>query len=182
MININLKKLFLLAPDEFQEYYNLLSHLNPKAITGFKEIKSITELTFGEVVTIRMQMQEPSLSNLINLFHVIFGIDQEQFYKIDSVSFFHSLNWIREEINKINNLENTSLKSDIDSKLKEAGIEQMAIFKELNTLISIGEKFGVTPQEVENWNYNLVFTLMLHQKKSFDISKKYNELLNPKKP
>jgi hypothetical protein len=182
MINLKVKKLFSLPAERFNEYYNVLHHLYPKPLKKYQKVQSLTELTFGEVATIKMDIQKPSIENLLSIYKVIFGIEDKDFYSLDAVSFFHSLNWINEQIKGIIDREQKSLASEPDSKLKEAGIEQMSVFGEMNTLIAIGEKFGKTPQEVENWNYNLVFTLMLHQKKSYEINKKYQEIITPKKP
>lgn len=182
MINLKVKELFSLSADKFQQYYDVLHHLKPKPLKKYNKVKSLTELTFGEVATIKIDIQKPSIENLLSIYKIIFGIEEKDFYKLDTVSFFHSLNWINEQIKEIIDREQKSLASAPDAKLKEAGIKQMAIFGEMNTLISIAEKFGKTPQEVENWNYNLVFTLMLHQKKSYEINKRYQEILTPKKP
>ena len=95
------------------------------------------------------------------------------------VKFYHSLNWIKEEIQNVYEREVQSLSSPPDSKLKDAGIDDLNIFGEMNTLIALGEKFGKAPQEIENWNYEIVFSLILHQKISSDINKRYIELNKP---
>ena len=176
---ISFKQLFQLQNDKFEEYHNVLQYLEEIPIKGKKKIESITDLTFGEVATIKMYLQETSYQNIIEIFKLIFGLEENQIHKIDVVNFYHSLNWIKKEVQNIYDREIQSLSSPPDSKLKDAGIDDLNIFGEMNTLIALGEKFGKAPQEIENWNYEIVFSLILHQKISAEINKRYVELNKP---
>lgn len=172
-------KLFQLQTSEFEKYHIVLKHLNPipDVIPMKNKIESITDLTFGEVASIKMLLAEPNYNNLVEIYKIIFGL--EDLITVDVVQFYHSINWIKNELEDIYNREVENLTSTPDSKLKDAGIEDLNIFGELNTLIMLGEKFSKSPQEIENWNYNLVFSLTLHQKISNDINKRYIELNKP---
>lgn len=176
---ISFKQLFQLQNEKFEEYHNVLQYLEAIPIKGKNKIESITDLTFGEVAIIKMCLQEPSYQNIIEIFKTIFGLEENQIHKIDVVKFYHSLNWIKEEVQNVYDREVQSLSSPPDSKLKDAGIDDLNIFGEMNTLIALGEKFGKAPQEIENWNYEIVFSLILHQKISSDINKRYIELNKP---
>ena len=170
---ISLKKLFTLQGDEFENYHNVLKHLQPKP---FMKSSAIIDLNFGEVAKIKMLLQNTKLENIIELFKIIFKIDEGLIYKIDVVQFYETFNWINNEVKEIVEREIENLSSEPDSKLKDAGVEQLNIFKELNTLILLGEKFSTPPQEVEKWNYSLVFGLMLHNKITNDINKNLAEI------
>jgi hypothetical protein len=171
---ISFRQLFQLKNHRFEEYHKVLQHL--EAIPLNDRIESLTDLTFGEVAGIKLNLKQPTFLNMIEIFKTIFGLSQNEIYKINVIEFYHALNWIKEEIQNIYDREIQNLSSTPDSKLKDAGIDDLNIFGEMNTLIAFGEKFGKAPQEVENWNYNLVFSLMLHQKISSDINKRYVEL------
>lgn len=176
---ITTRQLFLLSNDKFDKYHRVLKHLDPIQLHGKKQLESLTDLTFGEVTGIKMNLKHSSFNNMIDIFKTIFGLEQKEIYKVDVVQFYHALNWIKEEIQAIYEREVQSLSSTPDSKMKDAGIDDLNIFGEMNTLIMLGEKYGKAPQEIENWNYNLVFSLMLHQKISSDINKRYVELNKP---
>lgn len=177
---IPVHKLFKLEYNSFEQYHNVLKHLQPIAIKRKgKSIASMTDLTFGEVTEVKMNLQDASFDNMKEIFKTVFRLKKYEFLNIDVLEFYHALNWIREEIQSIYENEKQNLSQAPDPKLVEAGIEDLNIFGELNTLIALGEKFGKAPQEVENWNYNLVFSLMLHQKISGEVSKNYSELNKP---
>ena len=177
---ISFQKLFQLKPQKFEEYHNVLKHLEAIPMKGKKQIESITDLTFGEVAAIKMLLQEPNFLNIVEIFKIIFELEQKDLFKIDVIQFYHSINWIKQEVQAVYDREVENLTSTPDSKLKDAGIDELNIFGEMNTLIMLGEKFSKAPQEIENWNYNLVFSLMLHQKISSEVNKRYVELITPK--
>ena len=180
LAKIPVYKLFKLQNESFEEYHNLLKHLEPKPIKRKgKIISSLTDLTFGEVAGLKMSFSDTSFESMRDVFKTVFGLKKFEFLNVDVINFYHALNWIREEMQSIYERERHNLTSTPDAKLKDAGIEDLNMFGELNTLIALGEKFSKPPQEVENWNYNLVFSLMLHQKVSNDINKRYQELNKP---
>lgn len=174
---ISFRQFFQLKNQRFEEYHNVLQYL--EALPLNDKIESLTDLTFGEVAGIKLDLKQPTFDNMIDIFKTIFGLSQKEIYKINVIEFYHALNWIKEEIQNIYDREIQNLSFTPDSKLKDAGIDDLNIFGEMNTLIALGEKFGKAPQEVENWNYNLVFSLMLHQKISTEINKRYVELNKP---
>jgi hypothetical protein len=169
---ISLKRLFTLPPDQFETYHNVLKHLQPRP---FIEMNSLTDLSFGEVSGLKVLVQDTSIENLIEIFKMIFKIDENRIMHIDVVKFYETFNWIILEVKNIIQREVDNLTSEPNSKLRDAGIDQLNMFKELNTLIMLGEKFATPPQEVEKWNYSLVFGLMLHNKISTDINNRLAE-------
>lgn len=173
------KDLFKLEPQKFQEYHDVLKFLKAIPLKSKKQIESITDLTFGEVAAIKICLQDLKLKNIAEIFKITFELKEKKLLEIDVVQLYHSINWIKKEIEFIYNRELENLTSASDSKLKEAGIDDLNIFGEMNTLIALGEKFGKSPQEIENWNYEIVFSLMLHQKISNDVNKRFVELNKP---
>lgn len=173
---ITAQQLFLLDRDRFDDYHNLLKHLVAKPIIGKRKINSLTELSFGEVALMKLVIQEPRFESIIKIFKVAFGLKKKQVLQLDVISFYHALNWLKEEVRMIYEREAKNLNAETDSKLKDAGIDRLNIFGEMNTLIALGQKFSKPPQEIENWNYNLVFTLTMHEKISREIQKRFQEL------
>ena len=173
---ISFRQLFQLKNENFEEYHKVLKFLEPVQLNN--KIESITDLTFGEVAEIKILLQNGSFLSLTEMFKIIFGLTQNEIYKINVINFYHALNWIQNEIETIYEREVKNLSSSADSKMKDAGIDELNVFGEMNTLIMLGEKFGKAPQEIENWKYNLVFSLMLHQKISSEVNKRYVELNN----
>jgi hypothetical protein len=180
LVNIKTKRLFSLETTKFEQYHNTLKLLKAKSILKGKQAKSIESLTFGEVVELKRNLSTPTIENVLRAFSLVFELSDQDVLKTDVVDFYHAFNFIKEEITIIADREQKKLSSVPDEKLKSAGIEELNIFGELNTLILIGEKFGKSPQEVENWSYSLVFSLMYHDKISNDISKRYSKILNQK--
>jgi hypothetical protein len=178
--NISTKKLFALQTERFEQYHNTLKHLKAKPILKGKEAKPIESLTFGEVISIRHNLQNPTIDGIFEVFNLVFGLNRKELLKANVIQFYHAFNWVQEQILSITKREQKKLTSSPDEKLKSAGIEDLNIFGELNTLIALGEKFGKAPQEVEKWTYSFVFSLMYHDKISSDINKRYTKLLTKK--
>lgn len=180
LTNISIKQLFALHSERFEQYHNTLKHLMPKPVLKGKQAKPIESLTFGEVITIKQSLNAPNIDGLLQVFSLVFRLRKADILKVDVLQFYHAFNWVQEQVITINKKEQKTLTSTPDGKLKEAGIEDLNIFGELNTLIALGEKFGKAPQEVEKWAYSIVFSLMYHDKISSDINKRYTKILNRK--
>ena len=184
--NILLKNLFKLSLDEFETYNYTLKHLKPKPVFQGREAVDIGSLKYKEVAFIRKSLEQMTLSGITKTFAMVFGIKRKRFFWTEErvffgsrvVEFYQALNWILSEIENIQEQEK-KLARKPNEKLKEAGIEQLGIFGELNTFIALGERFGIPPQKIQNWKYNLVFALSLHSKMYGDIQEKYNELMKP---
>ncbi len=177
--NISVGKLFSLQVKEFDAYNDLLTNLNGKNEALGKTGKDIYELPFSSVSHLKNFFQSPTYSGFAYVYNMIFGIEKETFQKMNVIEFYQSFNWLQNEIIELVEGEKR-LESKPDAKWKEAGIEQLGIFGEMNTLIEIGKAYSTPPQEVEKWSYNLVFSLAYYNKISSDINKKYSELNMPK--
>lgn len=176
LYNIKLRKLLSLDQDRFEYYNNVLKYVNGKA-----DIDALENLPFGDIIKLKKYIQLETYEGIAKCFEVVHGINKKDLFKLSVLEFYSRFNWIKENLKKLIDREHANLKADADEKLKLAGLDRLNIFGELNTLIAIAEKYGKTPQEVEGWQYSLVFSLMLHSKISGDIYKRYTELLNPKK-
>lgn len=155
--NISVKSLFNLPEDRFELYHDILKYLKPMPRLGKRSAKDIETLTFGEVVSIRQGLNDPDADVVIEMFCLVFGIKKTNVLNSNVIDFYHAFNWIKDQIIEINDREQNKLSSAPDGKLKEAGIEELNVFGELNTLIALGEKFGKSPEEIKSGRIALFF-------------------------
>lgn len=180
--NITFKELFQHEETVFEEYHSVLKHLRPKKITkGKNNYNKLTDMTFGEVISIKLNLQKPNYQAIVSIFKAVFGLTEEQVSGLNVVEFFHAFNWIKEEIVEIYNNEQKNLKGTTEPKLKEAGIERLNVFGDMNSLIMLGKIYATPPHEVEKWNYLTVFSYLMYERISKEISDEYRRLTAPKK-
>lgn len=165
LTNITTKKLFSLSQKDFEGYRSLLTYV--KTVKG----KELGTLSFGQVATIKKALQQPTLEALQNIFSLVYSIEIRN---LNTIQFFERFNWIEAELKKI--AEREKLLSSSDAIWEQAGGEQLVKFGELNTLRALAMQFSTTPQEVENWTYNLVFTLMYQNKTLNEVQEQYHKL------
>lgn len=182
--NISVKEFFMLRDEDLFRKYMRFSdpkdgfYLKPKPLAIFARQKAtpLGELTFGEVANMKHNLSNPNFESIFECFEMVFKVKLKQYLAQDVVSYIFALNWIKENIKKLVERENNSFNNESDPLLEMAGVKRLMPFGELNTLISLAQRFGKSIDEVENWKYNLVFTLLLHDKVSGEVQKAYNEL------
>ena len=167
--NITANELFALSPEEFEEYNSILQYL--KAIAG----KDLRELEFGQVAEIRRVFSQPDFKGIEKVFELVFDVELS---KLKATEFFARFNWVVDQLKAIARMEK-KLQSN-DAIWEQAGGERMNIFGELNTLRALGVQYGVPPQEVEKWSYNLVFTLSYQNKELSEVQERYQKIMSRK--
>lgn len=176
--NITVRQLFELDEHEFAKYMTLKDCLKSKNEFDGKKGIEISSLTFAEVSEIKRIFFQPTFEGLFETFERIFKTDRHRFLRSDVISYFYALNYIGESVQKI--IKNERLLSPDDDEeaflMKEAGAERLKVFQELPVLLNLARSFGTTVQEVENWKYSLVFSILLHDKIQADVRKKFDEL------
>jgi len=140
-----------------------------------KSVK-LGELSFGKVSELKRLIQEDTHYSVIGVLQTVFRVKENEALNADIISFFYAANHISKEVLSLIKKEYNALKHEQDPDLEMAGIKKLSIFGELSTLIGIAERYGNTPMEVEDWKYNMVFSLMLHDKVTKEIQKNYNEI------
>jgi hypothetical protein len=124
-------------------------------------------------VSLKKSLTIPNVKNILFIFETVFKLKRRKVLRLRAVEFYHALNWVIYQTKIIQDRERKNLTSRPDPKLKAAGLADLDKFAELNTLISIAEKFGTTPQKVDGWRYDLVFAIQYHNKTTADINKQY---------
>ncbi|SOC79835.1 hypothetical protein SAMN06296241_1372 [Salinimicrobium sediminis] len=180
--NITVKQFFHLKDENLAQQYLQFTlpgnpfYLKPRGVFAKKEATPLGQLTFGQVANIKHNLSKPSFENIFECFEFVFNVKLETYLRQDVISYFYALNWITSNLKQLVERESKSLGGDPDDLLDMAGVKRLAAFGELNTLKSIAQQFGKSPEEVENWKYNLVFSLMLHDKVSGEVQTAYNQL------
>lgn len=175
LTNISVSDFFQLNEDEVIKYLELQSLMKSKNVFTKRKAKELGYLTFGDVSQLKMDMAAPTFENLADSFKVVFGVKKNDYLKSDVVSFFYALNHIKESVKELIKKEK-ALESEPDPELELAGVNKLNIFGEMATLINLGEKFSKAPTEIETWKYNLVFAILLYDKKKGEVKNKYDEL------
>lgn len=174
---INVSKLFSLPSDKFEEYHSMCQFQKSKNVLRGKVCNTIMSLRFVDVSDIKENFESMNVNGIISSLRLAFGLKENEILHTDVVEFYQAFNWMQEELDRIYKAEK-KLNSQPESKLKEAGINELDIFGNLNSLIAIGEKFATPPHEVEKWSYSLVFSLIYHNKISNEIQKRYDKISN----
>jgi hypothetical protein len=176
MKNITVKQLFESTPEEFKEYHEILKHLIPKIPPIGKQIKSLTDLSYGKVALIRSELGVNEFETILNVFKAAFKIKRDNVLNMEIVQFYQALNWLQEELKTLSMREKKFLSAEPDPVLKEAGIDRLNVFTDLNPLINLAKQYSKSPDEVSKWNYNLVFSLLLHGKIMGEIDVEYRRI------
>ncbi len=180
--NISVKEFFQLEDEQlFKQYMRFTDekdpfYLKPKGVFAKRNATPLGELTFGEVANLKYNLSKPTYQNIYECFDMVFKVKLQNYLNQDVVSYLYAFNWIKDSSQKLIDREQKALNSEPDPFLEMAGVMRLVPFGELNTLKAIAQQFGKSPDEVENWKYNLVFSLMLHDKVSGEVQKAYNEL------
>lgn len=181
MLNLKVIDLLQLPENEFKEYVDTfeferpLNFINawPHELRDPYKAKPIEERSFGEVRTII----NLGSNDIVSCFEMTFGIDRAQLFKKKATDFFPAFNWLKNQVKEILERESEYLKGEKDVKWIAAGGTKMNKFGDLNVLIALAKEYGTTPQEIESWDYNLVFSLLYHQTELTGINKKYHKML-----
>lgn len=178
--NITVKEFFQLNEADALSYVELQSIMKSKPVFLNRKAKELGELSFGDVAQLKRNISEPSYEGLMDSFKMVFGIKQSQYLNADVVSFFYALNWMRESVIALMNKEK-ALVPEPDPDLEMAGVNRLAVFSEMSTLINLGRSFSKAPTEIETWKYNMVFAILLYDKVHGEVQKNYYELKKPKR-
>ncbi len=174
--HISVSQLYQLEEYDFLCYMELQKVMNAKPFFCKHKAKKLTTLTFGEVSKIKRVLIKPTLDGLQEVFTAVFGIKKIQYYNADVVDYFYGLNHIIKSIEEIVKREQKALKGKEDADLDAAGVDKLSRFGELSTLIEVGKKFGKSPEEIEQWKYSLVFSIIFYGKIENEVKDNYSQI------
>lgn len=178
MENIRVEQLLKLERTKIEEYTEVFKYVNPKdrIKIGFRKWatgRDFWKLSFDNVAIIKKRMNAGNITRPVS---IAFGITEKQVLKMRVKEYFYALAYVRTSLEKITKAEKEHLSSEPDSVLTQAGIERMSIFKELNVLIPLARRYGMTTEQVSEWSYGKVFNESLFDKVSGEIEKAAMEI------
>lgn len=174
---ITVEEFFKLPEEDAAKYMDLEDILLVKDSTFAKHrATELGELTYGNIGTIRRNLTEGTFDSVYDCFKIIYGISLRKYLDADIVDYFYAFKWIKQEVLKQINNEKKVLKSDPDYYSEMAGADRLKVFGEFATLLIIGRSFSKDPEEIENWKYNKVFTILAYDKIQGEVTKRYHEL------
>lgn len=178
--NISVVQLYHLPSDDFKNYMELQGVMASKPMFRKMKAKKIESLEFGQVAQLKRIMLKPTYQGLVDAFKMVYGVKQSEYQNANVLDYFYALNHIKHSVTALVKKELKALNSEPDMMMQMAGADRLNVFAELNTLIDIGKQFGKAPEEVERWPYSMVFALVLHNKISGEVMKRYHELKSKK--
>lgn len=178
---ISVKELYQLDETTFLDYLalkNMLLVNDDKFLNH--EATPMTQLTFGEVGTIKSNLKTVTLDSILEIFQIIYSISDKEFFEADVVTYFYALKYIEKEIVSLIDKERKILSSIPDPIMEMAGSKRLQGFGESSTLINLGRSFGKSPEEIEQWKYGLVFMILAYDKVSGEVQKEYQQIKGKK--
>ena len=143
---------------------------------GKFDAENLEDLSYGQVGLLKRLISAPTLNGIFEMFNIVYGIEQAEYYKQDIVEYFYGMKWIKQEIGRIISNENKVLSHEPDAKFELAGGKALNVFRELPSLIMLAKDYGCFPEEVELRKYKRVFADLAYIKVHGDIAKAYREL------
>jgi len=176
-------KRFILFPLELQsKYRDRLQYLKPQSsfrILGIKyKAVIITELTFREVTYLQKNYQKRNIFAALQLVFKRKGKSVPKGLLIWAriTNLFAAVNYIRKELENIAWREKQRWEPQFKDKgMSKVNTQQLARFGNYNIAATIGERFGLTPLSVFEWEYDQIFTEVARHTAQTDVVKKYHE-------
>ncbi len=88
--------------------------------------------------------------------------------------------WIIDDLKHWNSMEQTHLNSEPEFEMIAAGINELNIFGDLNTIDSFAVKYGKSHEEIRGWSYQIMFDLQLKSIKEAKFQKEYQKRMQDK--
>lgn len=193
IIDYKIKDFFRITDiDLLQEYLVVLDLLqplkiikNPKAKWYNKkpktlEIKSVKELKFGEVITIRNNFNDGNLKSIVESVAMVTGMKENQILRFTITQFYGIISFIKEELSNITNMEINELTDDsFDYNLEQVNAKgRMEKFGIFNTIDNLANENILDWEKVLEIPYMTVFTKL---KMDFERNKIQQELVELQK-
>lgn len=166
--NYRLKQ-FLGQPQELiDEYTYILRHLKP-----IDTKTPLMQLPLIEVDNIKTNLE----ADLLKIVATVQGTTEKEVMKMRITEFFAVVNSIKKQVETIIKAEQKLQSQYPDQKWEMVGgNEKMAKFGIYNTTIALAEQFNTTPQEIEQWQYGQVFTILLHNVTRHDLQHQMSKI------
>lgn len=198
LINYKLSDFLKLTSEEtIQDYLVVLDLLNPlneipnPTYKWFNKqpktlnIKSIKDLSFGDVSIIRNNFNNASIETIFDSIKMILNVQDKEILNFTILTFYGIINNIKNELVEITNMEINELTDDSfdenDSNLLAVNAnERMSRFGVLNIIDSLAKEDILKWELIEQLPYMTVFTKLMIDKTKSTIHKDISELQRKK--
>ena len=174
--NISVFEFYQLDAEEALKYLELQQYLKPRNLFCGRVAQPIGTFTFGQVAEFKTVFTNATYQGILELFKTVYRVTESGYLNAPIVDYLYATKYLRAEIATVDERENNALSTDPDPDLVMAGINRLKPFGDLITLISLAEKFGKTLEEIENWKYNTVFSILLYNKVYGEIQREYRQI------
>ena len=176
--NIPFWKYFTLTDKSTYDYAMKFSYTFKKVYDALN-VGDLTEKEFGMVKELQNEFsQELTWPKLIELSSRLLNITQKQFAKYGIIEICQHTNYLRAEIERINEIETQLLTTVTDNDDLTAGIERFAKYKAYPQIRQIATTFNILPEQAEKMRYDVALIELAYQK---DYNEYESELMRLKR-
>lgn len=146
------------------------------------KVKSVLELSFGQVTEIRNNFNNASINSIVESISMVTDLENKQVMHFKITQLYGIINGIKEQLEQITNMEINELsdeEDDIDLITVNA-TERMAKFGILNTIDSLSNGDVLRWTDIEKLPYLTVFTKLKMDKEKLKIQNEISELQKKK--
>ena len=149
-----------------------------KRTHGVKD--SITELTFGEVNSIKRLVMRETTEDLLRAFEIVYKCKARDVIRMEVIQFYRCMIFITNEVDKIINMErqhwNTE-PTDHDAKLQQAGVKELEQFGDLPMIDSLAGGDILRYNDIEKLNYLEVHYILWYRATQANIQNRFQKLM-----
>lgn len=162
------------------KWYNKWVKKRPKTL----QIKSVKELAFGEVTTIRNHFNEGSIHSIFEAIKMVADVKDKDILNLTITTFYGLISHIRTELIDISNMEINELTDDsFDINVAAVNAKgRMARFGVLNVIDSLSKEDILRWSEIEKLPYLTVFAKLMMDNEKNKIQNEIAELQRKKQP
>ena len=158
--------------------YKILENLNP--VNEFNNVVFNPErLTYRDMCSlVKLLKTGNDWDSLYNIFKIMYGVDETDFYRCNIVEFYACRNYIFDYVMKMQKRESKLLQSiSADTELwRSAGGDRLNKFSNIMPLVQLGELFGVYPFDLEDKYYNQIIVLLVALKERGEVQQAFSKL------
>lgn len=149
-----------------------------KRTHGVKD--SITELTFGEVNSIKRLVMRETTEDLLKAFEIVYKCKARDIIRMEVTQFYRCMILITNEVDKIIKMEqqhwNTE-PTDYDIKLQQAGVKELEQFGDLPIIDSLADGDILRYNDIEKLNYLEVHYILWYRAIQTNIQNRFHKLI-----
>lgn len=148
------------------------------------QVKSVKELSFGEVITIRNNCNQPSIYSIIDSIKILTDLKDKEVINFTITQFYGIISYMKSELIDITNMENNELNDDSFNLYAEAvnAQQRMGRFGVLNIIDSLAEGDILRWDAIQKLPYLTVFTKLVKLNVENKIRTEIAELEKKKQP